>query len=357
MRVPFRDARGTPLQTDTLGNLVRGYRDAPAEFQATSYWDAYETEILETIPSIDLGQMRSGKYPILGTFGFHDETYHLHPNMPRWQKVPLQALHRYVFKDRRVLPYHLNVSDIREMAYRHCQLTAAIDGAKPIEEVEVSDFGAPRDLFEVGGRRYTVLFLEYYLRYCFAQKHVRFRGDETIVELGPGSGYQIEVLKKLYPDLTIVCLDLPAQSYLCQAYLSEALGRDAIVGTDVTLRWQDLGGLEQGRVHFLGNWQMPLIGDLEFDLFWNAASFSEMEPAVVENYLGYVRGNCRWIYLLEARHGKEPSGRTHVQRPIEFADYGELLAGYALREEHDAWHAHGRITESGGYFEAMWVKE
>ena len=27
---------------------------------------------------------------------------------------------------------------------------------------------------------------------------------------------------------------------------------------------------------------MPLIGDLEFDLFWNAASFSEMEPAVVE---------------------------------------------------------------------------
>ena len=352
-----RDARGTPLQTDTLGNLVRGYRNAPAEFQATSYWDAYETEILETIPSIDLGQMRSGKYPILGTFGFHDETYHLHPNMPRWQKVPLKALHRYVFRDRRVLPYHLNVSDLREMAYRHCQLTAAIDGAKPIEEVEVSDFGAPQDLFEVGGRRYTVLFLEYYLRYCFAQKHIRFRGDETIVELGPGSGYQIEVLKKLYPDLTIVCLDLPAQSYLCQAYLSEALGRDAIVGTDVTLRWQDLAGLEQGRVHFLGNWQMPLLHDLEFDLFWNAASFSEMEPAVVENYLGYVRGNCRWIYLLEARHGKETGGRTHVQEPIEFADYGGLLPGYALREEHDAWHAHGRFTDSGGHFEAIWVKE
>ena len=155
-----------------------------------------------------------------------------------------------------------------------------------------------------------------------------------------------------------MCLDLPAQSYLCQAYLSEALGRDAIVGTDATLRWQDLEGLEQGRVHFLGNWQMPLLHDLEFDLFWNAASFSEMEPAVVENYLGYVRGNCRCGSTCSRPvTAREPSGRTHVQRPIEFADYGGLLPGYALREEHDAWHAHGRITESGGYFEAMWVKE
>ena len=70
-----------------------------------------------------------------------------------------------------------------------------------------------------------------------------------------------------------------------------------------------------------------------------------------------MRGNCRWIYLLEARHGKETSGKTHVQRPIEFADYGGLLPGYALREEHDAWHANGRFTESGGHFEAIWVKE
>ena len=139
------------MQTTTLTNLVDGYRCAPKEFQATTYWDAYEREILETIPSIDLRQMRSGRYPILGTFGFHDETYHLHPNMPRWQKVPLKALHRYVFRDRRVLPYHLNVSDIRELAYRHCQLTAEVDGAKPIEEVEVSAFGAPQDLFQVDG--------------------------------------------------------------------------------------------------------------------------------------------------------------------------------------------------------------
>ena len=236
-------------------------------------------------------------------------------------------------------------------------MTALIDNAKPIGDIEVSDFGAPQDLFEIAGRRYTMLFLDYYLRYCFAQKHVGFRGDETIVELGSGSGFQIEVLKKLYPNLTILCLDLPAQIYLSQIYLSESLGRDSIVGTDVTLGWKDLQDVRKGCVHFLGNWQMPLLRGLKFDLFWNAASFGEMEPAVVENYLNYVKGNCRWIYLLQARHGKETGGTTHVQESIDLARYSSLLSGYALREEHDAWHAYKRLTESGGYFEGMWMEE
>jgi putative sugar O-methyltransferase len=345
------------METNTLSNLVQEYRNAPKEFRATSYWDSYENEILDTIPSVDLSQLRSGKYPILGTFGFHDAVYHYHPNMPLWQKMPLKLLHRYVTKDRKVLPYHLSVPEIREMAYRHCELTALIDNAKPIGDIEVSDFGAPQDIFEVSGRRYTMLFLDYYLRYCFAHKHIGFRGDEIIVELGPGSGYQIEVLKKLYPNLTILCLDLPAQIYLSQVYLSESLGRDKIVGTDLTLKWRDLQGLRKGCVHFLGNWQIPLLRGLEFDLFWNAASFGEMEPDVVENYLKYVKGSCTWIYLLQARHGKETAGKTHVQEPIDFDDYRKLLSGYVLQEEHDAWRAARRLTDSGGYFEAIWMKQ
>jgi hypothetical protein len=102
---------------------------------------------------------------------------------------------------------------------------------------------------------------------------------------------------------------------------------------------------------------MPLLSDLAFDVFWNAASFGEMEPDVVENYLRYVKGNCGWIYLLQARHGKETGGRTHVRQPIAFTDYDRLLSGYALREEHDAWYAHQKATASGGYFEAIWTKE
>jgi putative sugar O-methyltransferase len=259
-----------------------------------------------------------------------------------------------VIKDRAILPYGLQTSDIRETAYRHCELVAQLTDSAPISSIEASTFGNPQDVFEVGGRMYTMPFLSTYLRYCSAQKHISFKGDETVIELGSGSGYQIEILKKLYPNLTILCFDLPAQIYLCEEYLARALGPSRMIGTDETLKWEDLSGVKKGHVHFLGNWKFPLLRDFQFDVFWNAASFGEMEPDIVENYLGYVKGNARWIYLLQARHGKDTVGRAHVKKPISLADYKRFLTGYRLCEEHDAWRAHRRLR---GYFEALWMKD
>ena len=65
-------------------------------------------------------------------------------------------------------------------------------------------------------------FLNSYLRYCSVQKSIFLKGDEIIVELGPGLGYQMEVLKKLYLGITILCFDLPVQIYLCESYLLQA---------------------------------------------------------------------------------------------------------------------------------------
>jgi hypothetical protein len=192
------------------------------------------------------------------------------------------------------------------------------------------------------------------VRYCFAHKQIGISGNEIIVELGSGSGKQVEVLKKLYPDLTILCFDLPAQIFLCQSYLSAVLGKDAVVGTDVTLSWKDLSRLEKGRVYCFGNWQLPLVSAMDFDIFWNAASFGEMEPEVVERYLSYVKGRARWVYLLQARHGKETAGRNRVERKTTFDDYDRYLSDYALQEAHEAYEAHRRMSHTGGYFEAVW---
>jgi putative sugar O-methyltransferase len=300
--------------------------------------------------------MRSGRYPVLATFGFNDQKYFHHPNQRFWTTALLKLIQGYLIKDRPILPYQMSTGHIRDIAYRHCELAGSLSGSRPISELEVSTFGSPSDLFEVGGRQYTMSFLTYYLRYCFVNQHMRLRGDEILVELGPGSGYQIEVLKKLYPGLTILCFDLPAQLYLCETYLREALGGDAIVGTDATLEWTDLSGVNPARVHFLGNWQMPLLRDYPFDLFWNAASFGEMEPAVVENYLRIVKGIANWIYLLQARHGKETAGKSRVEDKIGFHDYQRLLSGYDLCAEGAAWQAHRRLSDSGGYFEAIWKR-
>ena len=342
------------MNNDELKDLLQEYKNASNEFHVTNYWSSYEDQILDTISSIDLNQLRSGKYPILATFGFADVIYSYHPNWSMRHKLKrkiLELISQHLIKNKSVFPYDMNLMQIRELAYHHCELRSKLSNAKSINTIEVSTFGAPQDIFELHGKMYTLAFLNYYLRYCFAQKYINFRGDEIVVELGSGSGYQIEVLKKLYPDMTFLCFDLPAQTFLCQRYLLAALGEKNVVGTDVTLKWGDLSDIEKGKVHFFGNWQIPLLKNFQFDVFWNAASFGEMEPDIVENYLKYIKGNSRWIYLLQAQHGKETTGKTHVKEPITFDKYNSLLSGYLLQEKHDAWQPLNRLMQ---YFEGVW---
>jgi len=349
---------GTMDTPRELRALLDAYEAAPKEFHATSYWEPYNRQILDTISQLDMGEIQSGRYPILATMSFGEVVYYYHPNTPAWKNAALKAVHAVLATNRRVLPYDLRASDIAEMAYRHAELLGIVNGAKPISDISMSTFGNPANVFTVDGRAYNVNFLTYYVRYCFAQKHVRFRGDEIVVELGSGSGRQIELLKKLYPNLTVLCFDLPAQMYLCQTYLSEVLGHDQMVTTDRTLGWKDLSRLGKGKVHCFGNWQTPMLRDLDFDLFWNAASFGEMEPDVVERYLSFVTGRASWVYLLQARHGKETSGNAHtVQRKTTFDDYNRFLPGYVVVDAQDAYEAHRKMNHTGGYFEALWTKE
>lgn len=224
---------------------------------------------------------------------------------------------------------------------------------KPISEIETSTFGNPSDLFEINGKKYTMQFLNFYIRLCFAQKYLRLKGNETIVDLGSGSGFQIEVLKKIFPDLTIICFDLPYSLFLCQQYLSKALGDQSIVKSSVTTNWTDLKGLRKGKVHMLGNWKFPMLDKIKFDVFWNAASFGAMEPKIVKNYLSYVIDSCNFIYLLQARNGKESSNKSGVVNPIKFDDYNSKLKNCQLIFEADAFEAHHRMSQSGGYFQAV----
>ncbi|MCB1101273.1 MAG: putative sugar O-methyltransferase [Kiritimatiellae bacterium] len=341
------------MNVDILKPLIKAYDAAPQQYHATAYWQSYEKRLMDQVASIDVNQLRSGRYPILTPFGFHDTCYHIHPTWPWYKQVFVKFIRKYLGRDEWVLPYLARLHDLRELAYHHCELVGRQRNAKPVQEFDTTDVGSPTDYFRIGHSRYTVRMLSYYLRYCFVESHVRFRGDEVIVELGSGSGFQVEVLKKLYPGLTILCFDLPVQLFLCESYLEQVLGREGIVSAAETLHWKDLSGIQPGKVHFLGNWMHPMLRELPHDLFWNAASFGEMEPEIVRNYLGDVQDQASWIYLLQARMGKEVRGKHAVHQPTTFADYDRMLSRQTLQEEQDAWQAHRRLSESGGYFEAI----
>lgn len=81
-----------------------------------------------------------------------------------------------------------------------------------------------------------------------------------------------------------------------------------------------------------------------------------MEPDIVRNYLSYIEDSCRYIYLLQARNGKESTKSSWVVTPIKFSDYVAMLGGFHLLEESDAFDAHRRMSQSGGDFQAVWQK-
>jgi len=188
-----------------LDRLYLKYKNAPEIFQAGRYWKAYETKIVEEIKNADIEQLRSGKYPIFNTFGFTEQVYNYQDGIPFFHKLVKKIIRKLFITNRATLPYSLKLSDIREMAYENCKLHGQISKTKSISEIATSMFGNPNDLFEINGKKYTMQFLNFYIRFCFMQEHLQLKGDETIVELGPGSGFQIEILKKIFPDLTILC--------------------------------------------------------------------------------------------------------------------------------------------------------
>jgi len=246
--------------------------------------------------------------------------------------------------------------DIREMAYKNCEVQGRMAGIKPISDIEISTFGNPDDSFEIKGRKYSMAFLNNYIRLCYAQQYIQLKGNETIVELGSGSGHQVEVLKKVFPDLTILCFDLPYTIYLGYKYLYNTLGEDQVINPLIGSKMNNLSEVVNGKVNMFGNWKFPLLNNFKFDVFWNAASFGEMEPKIVENYINIILEGCQFIYLLQARHGKESGKKTGVIVPITFDNYDSMLNGFMLIDESDAYQAHRRMSQSGGYFQAVWKK-
>lgn len=339
-----------------LKSLLEEYYKAPEIFQAGRYWKSYEDKIISEIGKADFSKLRSGDYPIFGTFGFSESVYHYHPDMPFYLKSLKKLIRKYFITNKALLPYSLKLNDIREMAYVNCINQGELANIKSIAEIETSTFGSPSDLFEINGRKYTMQFLNFYTRLCFAQRQLNLKGNETIVELGSGSGFQVEVLKKVFPDLTILCFDLPYSLYLCEQYISKALGNQRVTGSTITLDWTDLDGLKRGNVHFLGNWKFPLLSKIKFDVFWNAASFGEMEPDIVRNYLSFILDSSSYIYLLQSRKGKESTNNSGVVTPITFSDYNSMLTNFEMVKESDAFEAHRKMSQSGGYFQAVWRK-
>jgi putative sugar O-methyltransferase len=342
--------------------MLNDLRSAPEQYRPTNYWQVHERRFLPELRRLGLRDFRRRRNSVLGSFGATDLEplqldffYSLLFNNPVTRLLPFQErlLHglnalanarplsqRTLRHLRRIAPvrtfpyYEVSPEDLRQMSYDSVRREGERVGARPIAELEASLAGNPADVFTVEGRSYTMATLFYYLHYVYCSQFVDFESVRTYAELGSGMGKQVEVLRKLHPRMCFLLFDIPPQLYVCERYLSTVFPGD-VVSFEQTRTWTEPPDPVPGRIFMFGSWKFPILERAKVDLFWNAASFQEMEPDVVANYLRYVNQSAAAVFLHEFMEGKEIAvrkGRSGVLQQTTLEHYRRGLSNFELAD-------------------------
>jgi putative sugar O-methyltransferase len=217
-------------------------------------------------------------------------------------------------------------------AYNYVSEIGKKAGAKLLKEISISDYGNPEDLTYKDGCYFTFSWLNFYLRYSYVSQFFKF-DDKIIVELGSGSGKQAEMIKKAHPTTTILIFDIIPQLYIQNQYLKAVFPNDVIDYYE-TRELSSLKEIQKGKIYIFSNAQFPLVKGIKADLFWNTASFQEMEPKIVENYLSMVQ-KIPNIYLMQRMEGQflasnPRPGESGVFEKVTLENYKNWLSNYKL---------------------------
>ncbi len=337
-----------PLLKLMLSDLA----SAPVEYRPTNYWTRYQDETVAYLTNVGLKNFRSAHWTgatgrnVVLSFGGVDlleKPWRLprldHRFPSQWSSRASDAYNGVYHALTRRAYYRQRVAALKQAI----NFAAKGSGRSPTE-LTVSEAGNPEDSFWVDGHHYTLASIDYFLRYAWCARFVDFDNLDVIVELGSGSGRQAEIIAKLHQRPALVLVDIPPQLYVAHQYLKAALG-------DRVVDYRDTMGelrFESGHVYLLGSWRLPEVAANGFDLFWNAASFQEMEPDVVANYLALVGRATDRVYLMEIMAGKERAaspGDPGVLEPTTLEHYRSALGAFELVAIEPAASVMGRVMD------------
>ncbi len=320
---------------------------APDIYKPTNYWSVYEKKFLPELQTLGLHDFRRRKNSILPSFGATDLATSISQidlfksrvfNNRITRKIPfwLKFLSFQSYLLNKILPitnpYNIKIEDLKRLSYEFVRMQGEKVKAKSIDEFEASLVGNPEDIIKIGDKVYTMSILNYYLQYVYCCNYIDFDNIEIMVELGSGSGKQIEIIKKLHPDICFLLFDIPPQLYVCEQYL-KAVFPNSVVSYKDTRNMDSIPKIQKGKIFIFGNWKFPIIEKVKIDLFWNAASFQEMEPDVVANYLNYINKQADAVFLQEVMAGKEVARKkwNHgVLKQTKLEDYKNGLINFRL---------------------------
>ncbi|MQF67077.1 putative sugar O-methyltransferase [SAR202 cluster bacterium AD-802-F09_MRT_200m] len=359
--------------------LMKDSDQAPEIYRPTNYWAGWTASIARDLSKLGLMDFRGRKGRTLVGMGLGND---YHPQQPsidvfyerRWlrrifnnrftQLLPFWSRFLIYFHDslNKLLPIrpppHLAPESLREGSYQFTRLLGEKSGARPLDDFTPSLAGNPDAYVERGGRAYSWGNLFFYLRYAYCCNYIDFDSIDLMVELGGGYGRQVEIIKKLHPNVCFLMFDLAPQLYVCERYLSSVFP-DSVVSYRDTRDMDTVPVIEPGKIYMFPNWRFPVVDNLKVDLFWNAQSFQEIEPNVVAHYLGYVSRQANAVYLHNRRGGaqKGSPGKGGLLESTTLEHYKAALTSLELLDVSAPWLPIGRrTTERHDYFDGFWKR-
>lgn len=285
-----------PDDNSLLELMMRDYESITDKyFKWTNYWDGRSKIIAHYLKTNGLKDFRRVRVP---------------------KKSPGYLLHTFGATD--LLSPKYNVTELYNKADIIGKKSYSID----LSNIMPSTVGNP-EVFYMGGRPYTVSWLNFYIRYSYVKQFFNF-DNAVIVEIGSGSGKQAELLLKAHPNSTILIFDNPPILYIANQYLKKVFPNNVIDYRETqSLNRLTNTTLKKG-IYIFPTWKINICLDLKIDLFWNAASFQEMEPHIVDNYLSYIK-HAKFIYLMEAMYGQDQASRPGEHGVLEKVTLNEYF--------------------------------
>ena len=293
---------------------------APPLYRPTNFWQSVLPRIVNDLKQLGFTGFRS--HPSAGSMYvplFRDA------RMERAARPVLALLSAGTFSGRvrRLRRIFKEAVDGTDEARRMYQLyIASLPSPRPAWGLVSEDEAGGGERVEFDKRRYSKSLLNYLLGLNFLSQLTGVRSIASAVEIGGGYGTLGEILLKSDPNSLYINVDIPPVAAVSSYYLEQVFGADAVLTYEQSANLDriDISELKgRYRAVVLCPWQLPkLVGQV--DLFANFFSFQEMEPAVVENYIGHaMRLKPSLVLLRNSRLGKTKvaeAGRVGVFEPV-----------------------------------------
>lgn len=335
---------------DLLDMFLGDMRDQQDFWKPTAYWLDYCDRITVEIRRSGLKDFRRNWNLIKG--------YGNTPVVERFEPFESPLARRLYRSVRRVPPFRqLEARDDKSIKAHERQLVAAAANQASLLHALLSEGEHSRAilektfetrvgnpvLFDIAGKRYSPNLLRRINAFALLVQSAPQASLRRVIEIGGGYGVMPEILMRhLDGDIDyFVAVDIPPIVHIQTQYL-KAVFPGRVADYREFRDHTKIGSADiAGRILVVPPWMLPRL-DLDYQLFYNSASFQEMEPDIVANYLDTLSERSERIFITSLTDGHKAGARGQKSR-ISF-DWlaGELAARGFARKAMPAQTAEAR---------------